>query len=357
MPIESVLSANHKESLEIQDFIFHVIGDTELEPELLDRVILDVAQEEFFKKRILEACEGTQFLMQQRDTDFYLNCASIIDHPDENFVSASKRLATSFHNMHRGNTKPGIFIVSRITVIESNNPISLISILKVDYEEVYQQVAPEEDTELHIALFRSVQKAISGNKDAVQKWAIIDISETFAWDVLAKDRGKSKVDQDTDKAISRYFKQYLGATVRENDSVWTRRSITAVNGWAQSYEDLPDNEERSNYKARAINYLSAVDTFNGRDFVDFVVKDEQSPERKERAKNALYEHLAEKGIAGQEFSPKRDSIPANVNRTKVKTVEGAILEWSGEMELAGITRNQVNGMTEFIVSSSSYVEE
>lgn len=338
MPRESVLLSTHRDSLTIEDFIFHVILKGEEVPRYFDMVTFaDNNQRQFFTDLILAAAEGTQYNFADREnSDFVRNCQAIIDNPKDNFVSLSKKLTHGFHELHSGNVNDGVFVVARITIIIDRQRQSFIALLKVDYARVYQQVAQaSEDNQIRIT-FNEIHESIAEDKSKIQKWALIDIGNHFAWDVLAKQRGRLGQQADTSEAISDYFKRFLGVTERESASNLTRSFVSQVSVWARQQEGLPEDEIPNNYKARAIAYMESSDNFNTDAFINLVVRDED-PERKQRMAASLREFLADKGLAGQAFTPTPNSLPKAQKKNKLTTGYGVVITWEGEAQDSGIS--------------------
>ncbi len=337
MARQSVLLSTHRDSLIIEDFIFHVILKNEDTPRYFNEVTFtDDSQRKFFTDLILAAAEGTQYVFSDREhSDFVRNCQLIIDDPKSNFVTQSKILTHSFHELHSGNVNDGVFVVTRVSMVVDNERRSFIALLKVDYARVYQQIEERNDNNIRIT-FKEIQESIAEDKSKIQKWALVDISNKFGWDVLAKQRGRSGKQADTPEAISDYFKRYLGVTERECDSNLTRAFVTNVFAWARQQEGLPECEIPNNYKARAISYMEATNTFDSEKFVDFVVRDDE-PDRKEQLINSLTEYLRNQGLHGQVFSPKPDSLPKSQKKNTLKTEFGVTVIWEGNMNANGIT--------------------
>lgn len=58
MKRESVLTEKDKESIEIVQFIFHIIIEKDAKPLYLNQVSLNNEQIEFFKKRLIDVAQG-----------------------------------------------------------------------------------------------------------------------------------------------------------------------------------------------------------------------------------------------------------------------------------------------------------
>ena len=120
--------------------------------------------------------------------------------------------------------------------------------------------------------------------------------------------------------------------------------------------DLPENEDPSNYKSRAIEYMNTHDRFDTDEYINMVVKDENY-ERKKSLTSSLRLCLEENGIAGQVFIPKPNSLTPKQKKNIRKTAEGVIIEWNGEANNHGISipthRDQSDKMFHIIIKTTN----
>lgn len=322
MAKESTFTSAERASLKICQFIFHIIIEDEDEPIFLEEVRLTSQQKDFFRERIADVSTGTQYIfLDEQDSNFFNNCQDLLSNPEERFIPVSRRLALDFHSRHKGNASDGVFIVA-IVEIETNGEVAkLISLIKMDHTRVLQYKT-EDTEEGKRAIIEEIPRSFVEDKAAMQKVALVDASDVFAWDLLAVDRTKPS------GGIAEYFRSFLSATERENDSVLTRKAVSEVRQWAQLQESLPPDEDVSTYKHRAILYMETHDQFETDEFVRMVVCD-QNEDRKAEMSQSLHDHLAEAGVAGQGFSPKPQSLPKSLRKNKRETLEGIRIEWEG----------------------------
>lgn len=236
MPKESSLKQAEKDSLSIEQFIFHILITKEETPKTLSKVILTPEHRQFFCERIAESAEGTQFIFTDIKAATPERCNRMINKSDEvefnekpeigiedknneRFIEESIGLAQDFLNHHKNNMSNGALIVALVNIASDGKQVPLISLIKMDNTEVLQYVIEEnEDTGRSEAMFKKILNTFVENKDAVQKIALIDMGEHFKWDVLAQERNKQK--------LSLYFRDFLSITERETDSYWTRGGDT-----------------------------------------------------------------------------------------------------------------------------------
>lgn len=316
MSKESVLKQDEKDSINIKKIIFHIIIPDGFNPIYLDEVILTENQLIFFKNRLIDASEGTQYSFKDKTTsEIYKQCILLLDSPDTNFLNASKRITANFKSHHNKNTSEGVFIVA---LAEIMNERSLIFLIKMDHKIVY-----EYKKHGNKALLEEIKNTFIEDKKVLQKVALVDVSDYYAWDVLAFDRTAPS-------GITEYFKNFLEVTERETAYRLTEKAISFVRQWAlENKLQLDPTQDISHYKGRAISYLNSHDLFFTDEFIDFVIFDEDS-NRKSTLKHSLYESLVEKGLAGQTFAPSIGVISKKTKKNVRVTSEGLKLEWEGE---------------------------
>lgn len=345
MPRESVLTHQERASITIDRFIFHILDSGEDEPIYLEAVVLEESQKAFFRQRIADAAEGTQYVFLDQGDATPVSCRRILDGSDATFLEESKRLAREFLGHHMGRaTSNGAFIVAAIHLEHAGQHVPLIAMLKMDHQRVLSIVTSQDERGL-VARMQEVLNTFVEAKAALQKAALIDVGDGYVWDALAWERR-------SDDDVADYFKNFLGVTPREDPSHWTREAVRAVTRWARaSSERLPEGDDLFSIKARAIKYMETHDTFTTEGFLDMVVR---SPDADERfaLRASLATELAEAGIAGQEFAPQPGSLKAKDVRNRLTTEEGVIIEWSGDPAANGISiRNKPGGGMTIVVES------
>lgn len=318
MPKESVLTQSEKDSIKIKEFIFHIIIESELNPIFLDQVELTPEQLEFFKKRFIDAAEGTQFIFKDRTTsEIFKNCKSIVEDSDKNFHDQSKFLTASFKNHHRKSMSDGVFITALVTI---KDECDIVFLLKLDNKKVYEYKRTG-----NMAILEEIKNTFVEDKKAIQKIAIIDISDYYKWDVLAYDRNPSH-----GKPIGDFFADFLAVQPRETPSVLTEKTISAIRNWSiMNKLELDPNQETSSYKTRCLEYLKNNNKVNFKDLVDTVILDDDHS-RKRKLKRSLKTLLEEKGLYGQSFKPNAGSLNKAQSKNVRKTAEGIKIEWEGD---------------------------
>ena len=185
MPIESVLTTEQKASFVIERFIFHVIKVESNTPLYLDEISLTADQQQFFKNRFIDVAEGKQFSFEHERSDFRDNCRRLVADPVKDFVEVSENLASAFKSEHNKSMNDGALIVSLVSVAGVGK---LIFLLKIDHYKVYQYLIGEQHSHSRTVALQEILDNFVEDKKAIQKAALVDVSDYYSWDVLATDR-------------------------------------------------------------------------------------------------------------------------------------------------------------------------
>ena len=349
MAKESALNKLQKESIIINKFIFHIISKDEDKPIYLDEISLTVKQKEFFQNRISEVAEGTQFgFVDKKNNSLTRLCKNL--HDNGLFIENSRVITNEFKKFHSGNMSDGAFVISTFNMLDKDDSnISLIALIKMDHKKVLEYKYTDDENNRQVQL-REIANSFIESKEAMQKVAIIDVANEFKWDILAKERGKAE-------GITDYFKKFLDAQEQDTPSILTRKTVQEVSRWARLNSDklkeIPElNDKTSDFssyiKNRAISFLKSNDgvTFNGDNFYSHILYNDNfnadSKSKVDNLKENLKEHFIDKGIEGQVFVSRPNSITPSISKTKKKTEEGVIIEWQGDAVDNGILIEEIN---------------
>ncbi len=331
-PLEGVLNQAHRDSLEVLDFIFHIIDPEAEEGQevvYLDEVQLQARQKTFFLERLREAAEGSQYVFKPDAVHLQEKCQQIVDAP-QRFVELSRQITENFSGRHDGQMSAGVFVISTVRyLVSANNWQKLIFLIKMDKRPSFSYSYTEQDGR-RVAVMSEIENALNETKTAIQKSALIDVSNVFAWDVLAFDRIKKP-------AIGDYYRGFLGVTERQQDSVLTKTAHSTVRKWAKrlTTAQMPDGEDAFGYTGRSLNYLKDHDAFDTDEYLNAVVRDADA-ERKDELINLLREELATAGVAGQLFRPRPDSLPGKDKKQVYQTAEGVTITFEGDKTVVGL---------------------
>ena len=250
----------------------------------------------------------------------------------------------------------GVFVVAVIRLLRDGERIPLVSLIKMDHARVLEYLT-EETAEGLVAKLQEVVNTFVEDKSALQKVALIDPHDHYAWDVLARERGSSE-------KLTDYFRGFLSVTEREDASYWTRQAISAVNSWAFDNElKLPDCQAPSTYKSRAISYMETHGQFTTDGFLDMVivnndlVMEEAEVEGIVTFRQSLQACLAATGVAGQTFAPKSGSVKRRGGHTKYVTHEGVTVLWEGDANTVGVSFEPAEeGRRRIIIETNGFSE-
>ncbi|BEL98955.1 hypothetical protein SM14VA2_13680 [Serratia marcescens] len=348
--IESVLSKGQIDSLRINDFIFHIIqtdGDDE-KTIFLDSVRLAKAQEDFFLSRLKECAKGSQFLFVD-DVDSLASKCENLTKDATKFVEISRDITRSFAKLHVGSSSDGLFVVSVVSYLSSPNDYkNLLFLVKLDKTATLTYSYIEEGGK-RTAVINEVPNALSESKQSVQKSALIDLSGTHKWNVLAYDR--------VSPTLTDYFRSFLGVTERQTASVLTKEAHRAVRAWARQVpaEQLPEGEDANTMIGRSFSFFTAHEHFDTEAFIAAVVRHNDA-KINEKLSDELYERLAAVGVAGQRFASKPDSISRREKKQIYETSEGVTITFEGDAAAAGIQRRKLDNGKEIITIETNRVE-
>ena len=216
-----MLDNDHLDNITIERMIFHVVG-----PEDSNLVLLEEIEPgdhaEFFIDRVRTAANGIMF-------DFVaaspvLAALRRIEEDHTCFASETKDLATLFNGMHTGSASVGVFLTFVLNIAGER----LYAIIKYDHEEVLSYTIEEEE-DVRRALIAALTSTFVRSPDALQKAAIIRLTDTGG-ELSVRDRvSPSK--------ITRYFQGFLGARRRFEPNQLTKTLSDITKKTARKHAD------------------------------------------------------------------------------------------------------------------------
>lgn len=347
-----VITELMRSSIEIHNFIYHILLKGSDEVDYLSEVTLTDSQIKFFSDMIAEASRGTLYDFIDPDRSPLALCSKSIldDQSNENFVRQSENIAHHFKAQHDKRMADGIVVATSFSMIVNTERKRFIALLKLDYQSVLRQIRDEADPKK--VSFQQITDSLIEDKSAIQKRAIIDTGDTFDWNIIAVERTKARQHQDTDSAIGEHFQKFLNAKLRENNSALTRKAITHIKCWADKQEGLVATD----IKARTVNYLKANDDNNVNldDLRDLVCQDPDEINH-QKLIQSFNTYMDEVNLSGVQFISKANSIPKSDSKFTMKTNKNVIVAWEGEMGKAGITK-EIRGNTVTITITANRVD-
>lgn len=342
-----MLNRKDKEELEIAHFVFHILLKDDEEPTYLDQVILTTQQKNFFSKWLSESISlGVEFEFRDKSKEggIYSICKGI--RTEDEFIEASKVISSEFKRFHKGSSSDGLLVIALVKLTDG----FALFLVKMNYSETLQYELQERNGKM-VAILTEVTNPINESKQAIQKSAIINIDAGYDWDVFAQDK------QNPHKyKIADYFQAFLDVREREVSSVLTREVFHAVTKWAKKNRNELDPEQNyTNYKGRATDYLNSHDDFDTEEYVRSVISD-ANEERRLKLQKSFIDYLDEHDLSGRAFQIRRNSIPRRETKITWKTHNDVEIIFEGSAESNNIEKTNVNG--EFIITiKTSNIQE
>ncbi len=182
-----VLSQAQKDSLDIEEFIFHIIepeADDDEKVVYLDSVTLQEKQRTFFLDRLRDTAEGTQYVFQQDAVTLKEKCAQLVA-PRADFNLLSRQITADFAGRHKGQMSAGVFVVAIVRYqATARSQKKLVLLIKMDNSPSFSYSHKQVNGK-RVAEMREVPNALNETKKAIQKSAVIDVGGEFACDVWA----------------------------------------------------------------------------------------------------------------------------------------------------------------------------
>jgi hypothetical protein len=288
-------------SIEILDFIFHVVHHGEDNPILMEETPI-TGFEYFFKERIKEVLNGNKFFFNPESS--FLNKVKHIDGNQATFLEVSKQLAKDFHAIQDDRIKPGVMILMRTKIASQIRYI----LIKYDHENVIYYTTTTDNR----ALLNEISNTFSKSKEALQKSAIIHLDDE-AYVVV--------IDKSERSHITKFFKSYLGIkrSYTEEDLTTKIRDcyLTTVK---YSKNELP-KEFTSSSQQIFFETVQKSKSFETEEFLKKAFGTHYSPE----IKTCFERELRRQDLFGEEFNFFKN-IKAPRSR-KYRTSEGVQIQF------------------------------
>jgi hypothetical protein len=324
---ESVLLTWQRDGLEIENFIFHIIAPDDpnsvdgVVP--LDEVTLSEGQKQFFLERLKETSTGNKYLFLPDSVVLPSFCKALLT-AGEKFVEVSRQITADFAGRHKNNMSTGVFVIAEVSVpLQNGKKGKLVYLVKLDHKKTLT-VSYKDVGGVRKAVMDELPNALTESKSAVQKSALIDVDDLFAWDVLAWD----KYGAERATKLSEYFEGFLGVGIHGTPAGLTTAAVKAIRTCILSMlpEELPEEFDRIVAKDRALAYLSGTAEFDTDTFVDSIVRREDA-EQAPGLRAKLIDALGEAGVAGQRFTPEVKSLTRAQRKTVYKAAEGVSIQY------------------------------
>lgn len=332
-----LLTDEEKDAMSITRMIFHVVGKTLGEPILLQEI--DPPEHaDFFLGRIKSVLTGNLFEFKSNSNVENLVRNIIAD--GGTFSENTQSLAREFQRMHIHKTMSmGAFFVFELTIGNGNRIYALI---KYDNDDVVSYVLPENTSipRLNLSHQNWVKKP-----EALQKIALIRISETIGGKVVVRDRSKPT-------NISDYFQAFLDVRRINKPEEMSVKLVNAIKETfkAHRFELAPDIQKGG------VNRIYEVLQQGGHQY---------NPDELELLITAIFGSLPEdstvrktfksnlrsQGISEETFEILPEDVPKPTRR-RIDTIEGISIRYEEEYRNNITTKPGNDGVTEIIITTA-----
>ena len=284
------------QQLQISRMVFHVVGHDSDHPRYFKEVNFG-QHHGFFLERVKSTIFGPRFRFSA-DSQTYAKLGAIQEGEDnkDSFLLQSKRLAKSFHDLHRSNKSPGLFMLFKLGC----PGLCLYSIIKYNHPEVLRY---RENNDSAVVLSQ-VKNSFVRSKDAIQKSAFINLSGGANELVV--------IDRQNNLGPAEFYLRFLGIerTV-SNDDLTQRLNLIALSLEKNHRNDLPV-DVRGTLRRNAYNYVQLNNVFNENEFLTSVcgALPDNSPIR-QTYRQLLEEH----NLDGEQFELSKRALKNPVSTT------------------------------------------
>lgn len=290
------------ETIEILNFIFHVVHHGPDDPILMDETPI-TGFEYFFKERVREVVNGNKFYFNPT-SEFLLKIRQI-QTAEKSFLDISKDLAKKFHAIQDDRIKPGVMILMQIRYTEKE----LYILIKYDHENVIYYTKTVDNK----AILSEISNTFSKSREALQKSAIIYLdAEPFT----------VVVDKSERSHITKFFKSYLGIKRSYQPVDLTEKVRDCFLATVKSNSGALPKEFTAGAQKIFYDAVQQTTNFDSESFLISVFGTNHTPE----IRDTFNRELRKKDIAGESFE-----FYKNIKQPKDKkyrTSEGVTISFS-----------------------------
>ncbi|MFL9503085.1 nucleoid-associated protein [Rhodopseudomonas palustris] len=231
-----LLDETQLDKIFIRRMIFHVVGPTEEDFQLMDEIDAS-GFENFFLARVRETNVGNRFNFIGAESGVRPALQSISE-DDNKFVQLSKELTEVFQNGHKGApfSSKGAFIIAQLGGISR----STFALIKFDDQKVLRYQQQTTSGGRVRAKVTEVNNTFVEDRKAMQKSALV---------VLDAEGGELAVyDRTNKKNIADYFKTFLGVRRLWTPTDATERLIRSLAASVSVFRDTMPSDVKRNWR-------------------------------------------------------------------------------------------------------------
>lgn len=297
------LSKEQLAALRITRFVFHVVHHGESEPFFLDEI--DVGEfESFFLERVKSILKGTAFEFNPQAR--VCNLLEAIQDDSSQFLELSRQLAVDFHahGLDDKRIKKGVMILMMLSTLEKD----LFAIIKYEHEEVLRYTNNGSRV-----ILESVTDTFTNSADAMQKAALIDMSEENPVVMV--------VDRNVRAGISGFFQGFLNVRRKKSEKEMTESLWEVVKDTSRKHIDELPPEFGKELQQRTDQFLKNQEYFNDSEFYDQVF----GPYANESILNTYRSCLKKGELENEQFFLDKQAANNIGKKRKLKTSEGVTI--------------------------------
>ncbi len=249
---------NQADDLQIDQMVFHLVG-----PEDSNFVRLEALQpgeySEFFLERIRSVNAGIPY--EFSDASATRERLHRIADDGDRFQLESERLAEDFQRQHGGSAAAGAFLVFALRAMGEQS----FALLKYDDETVLSYELEEGADGRQVVSLDSIERTFVQNRDALQKSALIRLSD---------EGGELRIlDRQNQQKVARYFENFLDCRRCYEDADLTAKLVDVTRKVLRANKDIVPAEILRDMTRRTYDAANAggnIDADNQKSFLDTV---------------------------------------------------------------------------------------
>lgn len=338
----SFLSDEEIAGLHVERMIIHLVGKRiEFRPEAETAV----QQQEFFQSRIIDhAASAVHTFTEHSNVRPVLQ---LMGTGDMGFEVGGQELARLFWRDHTGQSTPGAFFVFRLST--GIDGTILFALIKYDYRPVVELAQQGGQNVL-----REIIQAFVKEKRAVQKFCVVRFRAGAIEDeVSATDRMADAPD------LTDYFETYLGVSRARSIQELSTRLNEAMRGSLQELREHLPHGDVAAALVRAKQALQGRGIVTNEDIVDAILHGAERPRDEKvvsRIGRVTRGRLKRSNLTDVEFRPDPARLAVRPRR-KVRTAEGARLEYPEDELGRSVTRVETQAGTTFTIHTAHKLVE
>ncbi|WP_445216203.1 nucleoid-associated protein [Bradyrhizobium sp. Pa8] len=313
------------DGITIQRMIFHVVGPSDDDLQLMDEIDAS-GFDDFFLARIRETNVGNRFNFIGPDAGVRPSLKSIADNATK-FVTRTKQLTESFHGAHKvaPMSSRGAFIVAQLGGLN----VPAFALIKLDDQTVlrYQQTK-KADGSIR-AKVTEVDNTFIEDRKAMQKSALIVLNED-------QDGGQLAVyDRVNKRNVSEYFKTFLGVRRLYTPTDATGRLVDAFADSVRKFKSLMPDTVKNNWRKNLHDAVQARETIEpGDDLNVFGSQVFGAFWQDDSFRKHIDRSLHHKRISGEVIEIDKERVKPPPMR-RLKTRENVLIIYPKQLEDAG----------------------